>query len=588
MRHFIFYSVLLFAFLQAVNVKSQSVHQAQDTYYSAFGFETEEQWDEFNGYQSRIVTWSHEKCNLNYRVFGWHPYWMGSAYNDYDFSLLSDVAYFSYSVDVNTGGYTDIHDWLTTDLVTEAQAAGTKVHLAVTMFSGHGTLFENATSSQNLIDNLIDMVQARDADGINIDFEKVPSSQSENLTAFMIDLSTQFHAEIPDGTVSMALPAVDWSETFQVDVLKHYVDLFIIMGYDFHWSSAPNAGPVSPKNNGALWSPYDVTRSVNYYLEAGVPPQQLTLAVAYYGYDWPTESNSLNSETTGSGTVRIYSDAIEAADTYGYLWDEHSATPYYMYQSGQQWHQCWFDDEYSLGYKYDMVKMQDIAGIGIWALGYDQGKTALWDVLEEKLSDCGNTACNGFFADMGGSHGNYFDNEDYVFTIAPQGADSVIVNFQNVEIEANYDTLFVYDGEMAEDNLLGFYTGNYDDFQLVAKSGVLTFRFYSDYATTEAGWRAFWSCSNGAVGQQDVSLVVPVVVAPNPVEDVLQITLNYAQKELTTIELYNLNGKKLHVQTIKPSANQPCRINMESFQQGVYLLKIQSATFSYQRKIVKH
>ena len=38
-------------------------------------------------------------------VFGWHPYWMGSAWKSYPFELLSTVSYFSYKLDPRTGSY---------------------------------------------------------------------------------------------------------------------------------------------------------------------------------------------------------------------------------------------------------------------------------------------------------------------------------------------------------------------------------------------------------------------------------------------------------------------------------------------------
>ena len=67
-------------------------------------------------------------------VFGWHPYWMGTAYNNYDFSLLSTFSYFSYEVNPSTGNYNSIHSWKTSPAIAMAQAAGVKVELAVTNF----------------------------------------------------------------------------------------------------------------------------------------------------------------------------------------------------------------------------------------------------------------------------------------------------------------------------------------------------------------------------------------------------------------------------------------------------------------------
>lgn len=129
---------------------------------------------------------------------------------------------------------------------------------------------------KRLIDSLISLVKLRAANGVNIDFRAVPSSQKTQLTNFLKELGKRFHNEIPGSQISIALPAVDWGNTFDVNSMLGYVDLFIIMGYDYHWSSSAQSGPVSPKNNGIMWSAYDVTRSINYYLNKGVPKKSLS------------------------------------------------------------------------------------------------------------------------------------------------------------------------------------------------------------------------------------------------------------------------------------------------------------------------
>ena len=38
------------------------------------------------------------KIKDNNEVFGWHPYWMGNAWKNYPFDLLSTISFFSYKV----------------------------------------------------------------------------------------------------------------------------------------------------------------------------------------------------------------------------------------------------------------------------------------------------------------------------------------------------------------------------------------------------------------------------------------------------------------------------------------------------------
>ena len=87
-------------------------------------------------------------CNLTHEVYGWHPYWMGTAYNSYDWDALSTFSYFSYQLDPNTGNYSTIHAWRTTNSINLAQASGTRVELCVTNFGGtnNTTFLTNPTA----------------------------------------------------------------------------------------------------------------------------------------------------------------------------------------------------------------------------------------------------------------------------------------------------------------------------------------------------------------------------------------------------------------------------------------------------------
>jgi hypothetical protein len=55
--------------------------------------------------------------------------------------------------------------------------------------------------------------------------------------------------------------------------------------------------------------------------------------------------------------------------------------------------------------------------------------------------------CNGTFLDSDNtSTGNYNHNENLVFSICPNGADSIIMNFSSFCTEQNLDVITFYDG----------------------------------------------------------------------------------------------------------------------------------------------
>jgi spore germination protein YaaH len=124
------------------------------------------------------------------------------------------------------------------------------------LFSGHATFFSNQDAQQTLITNVISLIESRGAHGVNMDVEALPSAYKEEFTSFMIDLCEQLHSEIPGGEVSIAAPAVNWSDKINIPVLNEYLDFYVVMGYDYYWSGSEVAGPVSPL--------YSMTSSYNY------------------------------------------------------------------------------------------------------------------------------------------------------------------------------------------------------------------------------------------------------------------------------------------------------------------------------------
>tara|TARA_Y100000589_G_scaffold332302_1_gene391487 strand:- start:38740 stop:41385 length:2646 start_codon:yes stop_codon:yes gene_type:complete len=478
-----------------------SIHHEQSEYYKQFGNLSIAQWDSIQGILKNRPNKHVNKanCNLTHAVYGWHPYWMGSAYTNYDFSLLSTFCYFSYELDPSTGNYQTIHGWNTDNSISMAQAAGCRVELCVTNFgsSNNNTFLTNPTAQQTLINNLITLLNNRNADGVNIDFEGVSGNNRNDLTNFMINLSNQLKAAIPGASVTMATYSVDWNNVFDFVALAPYVDQFIIMGYGYYYSGSSTAGPTAPLYSGQLWSPYNLVRSVEYHLNAGVPHNKLLLGLPYYGREWETTSGSLPSSTTGNYTSSRTYKYIKDNTSGNYSnrrYDYHSYTPYYIYNNGN-WRQALVDDEESLTARYKMIKQQGIGGIGIWALGYDDGYTELWDAIQQEFTDCGTVPCTDTIYDMGGPYGNYRNNEDYTFTIQPTGASSLQMVFTQFDVEQDYDTLWIYDGTSTSDPLIGAYTNPNAPNTVYASGNALTLRFWSDGATTNAGWKAIYQCT---------------------------------------------------------------------------------------------
>lgn len=380
--------------------QAQSIHADDAAQHQELRFKTDVEYDQALGRKTKPLPDKKQlrtdKPPLSKKVFGWHPSWMGTSYRAYDYANLHTVAYFSYEVNPATGGYKTIHSWLTTDLVPLAQQAGTKVVLTVTNFDkdNNATLLNSPSSKTHLINQLVSLVKARNADGVNIDFEGVGVEQRDSLTKFMNQLGTRFHTEIPGSMVSIALPSVQWTEVFMVAQMTS-VDDFLIMGYGYYYAGSEKAGPNAPlkASSWTYWgSTLNVTSSVNWYLNKGVPASKLFLGLPYYGRRWATATGTVPSATQNKVTPAIsrtyaVSKAEMSANNYIRQWNAEGDTPYYVYQENGQWFQTFYDDAQSLGLKYDLVNQKNLAGIGIWALGYDNTakNPELNNMLREKF-----------------------------------------------------------------------------------------------------------------------------------------------------------------------------------------------------------
>jgi spore germination protein YaaH len=327
--------------------------------------------------------------DTSFRVFGWHPYWMGNAYESYNFSLLSYIAYFSYELNPNTGGYNTIHNWKTTALIDSAHANNSKVLLTVTSFGKEkNKLFlNNIRAQKNLIRQLITLLKERNADGVNLDFEGVRPMERDELTNFIIDLSSSLKTENNNYVVTVSIPAFDFNQAYNVANIESHIDLFVIMGYEIHGVRSKTAGPISPLSSGNRWTPLNLERSVDEYLIAGVPPKKLLLGVPYYGIEWQTYDLKFPSKVKKFERYHTFRNIKKITKNYSSVIDEPSLSKYYAYRDqNNNYRQIWFDDSLTLGMKYDWVKEKDIGGIGIWALGYDNGHTELWHLIAKKFA----------------------------------------------------------------------------------------------------------------------------------------------------------------------------------------------------------
>lgn len=329
------------------------------------------------------------ELDSNYQVFGWHPYWMGDAYKSYNYSLLSVVSYYGYEINPETGSYRSIHDWKTTALVDSARATKTKVLLTASLNGKQETaLFLSSLNSQRtFIRTIMTLVRERNAHGVNINFEEVPANFREAYTNFLIDLSTSMKKTDPNFMFVLSLPAFDFDRVYDIQQIDKHIDLYVVTAFEFYGRNSQVAGPIMPMGSGDIWWELNAPRAIDEHLAAGANPKKLLLGVPYYGAQWETQDLTFPSYVKKFNGYLKYRDIV---DTYGQLLcceDISSGSKFHVFRDQRnRYQQIWYEDSTTLGARYDYVTKQKLGGIGIWALGYDNGNQELWKVIGKKFT----------------------------------------------------------------------------------------------------------------------------------------------------------------------------------------------------------
>lgn len=397
----LFLITCLGAAAQVPDASYAGIHQAESEYYSRI-YENIAP-SEGPAPETPVTLKSRKDGEPSFMVYGWHPYWAAAtAYLNYDYDVLTHIAYFSYEVDTATGGYSTLRGWDTTPLISYAHQQGVRVMLTVTNFGSERNtkLLTDTVKQWTLINTLVGQLKARNGDGVNFDFEVVPAAMKANMVSFCKRAVKGIKAELPLAEISLATPAVNWSDGWDLGALAEVCDYLIMMGYNYYWSSSTTAGPVAP----LAGENHNISGSIQEdYLDAGVPASKLLLGMPWYGYDWPVSSNTRKAATTAPGTSKTYVTTLPMVASYGKTFDSETSVPWMSYQSGTQWRQMWFEDSLSLLLKTNFAKKKSLAGVGIWALSYEAGRSELWNGISAVIAGTVSSEGNPDLPGTGGS-----------------------------------------------------------------------------------------------------------------------------------------------------------------------------------------
>lgn len=213
--------------------------------------------------------------------------------------------------------------------------------------------------------SIVDLTGENGYDGIQIDYEDLPSSDRDAFSAFITDLGAAMHSagkllyvtvhvKEDDAGYDARNRAQDYAAIGQA------ADMVCLMAYDWHWSTGP-AGPIAP---------YDWVERVLRYSVTQIPAEKIILGVGLFGYDWVgTKADNLT-----------WRQVLALASQYQVdeLWDVGGQSPHFSYvdEAGQQ-HEVWYENGRSAAAKFDLARRYELGGIELWRMGGED--PSIWE-----------------------------------------------------------------------------------------------------------------------------------------------------------------------------------------------------------------
>ncbi len=256
------------------------------------------------------------------------------------------------------------------DYVDKVHGMGMQVWAAVDNFNlstpvNSAVLFSQTSVRKKLIGNLLDMADAYDLDGINLDIEGISQEAMPHYVQFIREFSIDCRERGLILSVDNYVPTA-YTAGYNRAEQGRVADYVIIMGYDEHYSGS-EAGSVASL-------PFVEQGIVDTLKE--VPAEKVINAIPFYTRVWTTKDGKLTSKEMGlRGAMNWVIDNEVAL-----YWQEELGQYYGELRTEDSVQEIWQEEERSLGLKMDLIRKYDLAGVACWKLGLDMPET--WDIVK--------------------------------------------------------------------------------------------------------------------------------------------------------------------------------------------------------------
>ncbi|MFD2366341.1 glycosyl hydrolase family 18 protein [Pseudoduganella sp. GCM10020061] len=243
-------------------------------------------------------------------------------------------------------------------MIDRAHAVGTKTIIMLGGEGDNGGFRASTTDAVRplFVKNLLDYMEARNYDGIDVDWEGIPDSATQDqyqLEKLIADLRTESakRARWQDTPIIITYPAGVLN--MNTDTVKPYlvrvgamVDQFNLMSYGMGWfASGWHSTTFAPLTGATPNRPVDIKSTIQKYVDAGIPREKIGMGLGFYGMNYKPPFTQPGQVTDGYDRETMWSvnDVtwnFTMLHKYGYLdngtyvWDPATQTSYRTYAGG--------------------------------------------------------------------------------------------------------------------------------------------------------------------------------------------------------------------------------------------------------------
>lgn len=223
------------------------------------------------------------------------------------------------------------------------------------------------------INNIIEVVEQYNLDGVNLDFENIYEADKNNYSKLVIELAPRLKDLSKVLSVDVTAPdgSADWSLCFDRNIIGKVANYIVFMAYDQNGISSTEPGTSA----GYDWVETNINKFIN---QEEVSSDKIILGIPFYTRIWKI-SDSVNSEV------------VNMKDTYSKIpagtniqWLSDLRQNYAEYIQDNVTYKVWIEDDRSISEKLSLVSQYNLAGASYWEK--DRETDDVWEIVANKLN----------------------------------------------------------------------------------------------------------------------------------------------------------------------------------------------------------